>query len=81
MCQKTDTREGIVQIDNQRPMEISYTVTSTTDVIDAEAGSYMYWDGVSVYLSEGTHTITYKLGECTTTSMHFRDLYFVRVGD
>ena len=81
MRQKTDSRKGIVQIDDQRPMEISYTVSSEPNVIDAATGSYMHWDGVSVYLSEGTHTITYKLGECTTTSMHFRDLYFVRVGN
>lgn len=81
MRQKNDTRTGIVQIDDQRPMEISYTVTADTDVIDAEAGSYMHWDGIQVKLAAGTHTITYKLGECTKTSMHFRDLYFVRVGN
>ncbi len=69
-----DTRLGIVRIDNQTPMEVGYSLTNKVD--DGEAGAYMHWDGATVYLEAGTHTLTYQLP--SGSSWHFRTLYFVK---
>ena len=82
MRAKQDSRRGIIFIDNKDPMKMSYTITNLASIVDDKEGSYMHWDGVSVELTEGTHTLTYMLEpEAGNVSWHFRTLYFVRVGN
>lgn len=71
-----DTRRGVIRFDDQTPMAVTYKVTDLAAVRDTTEGSYLKWDGVSVYLEKGTHTFTYTTE--TGSSFHFRDLYLVK---
>ena len=71
-----------IQIDDQTPLVMNYTLTAedVTAVQDATQGAYIIWDGVEVELEAGEHTITYTLPleRANSSSWHWRTIYLMK---
>lgn len=76
-------RNGWIQIDNGVKHSIDMPKVADTNIYSSATGYesiYFEWNE-TFYFEEGTHTITYTLGNGKTSSIHWRDLWLLKVAD
>lgn len=77
---KADSRSGFVHFDNGSKYRLEYSISQNQYfwLADQYAGAYWVWDQ-TFELAAGTHTLTYT--DDDNHSIHWRDIYLVKVGN